>query len=82
MIDLCFKNASRKLVIVIEKDTSGDGIWNPSISQSLREYALLRETVPLNLPHVYQSPNGNTFTVTGGTWCGELFGPEDLPGPK
>jgi hypothetical protein len=82
MIDLHLKNGSRKLVIVIENDTIGDRRWCPTIAQSLREYASLQETGALDLPHVYQSPNGNKLTVTGGTWCGELLTHEDLPQSK
>ena len=73
---------SRKLVIVIENDTIGDRWWCPTVSQSLREYAALSEKGSLDLPHVYQSPNGNKLTVTGGIWFGELLTYEDLPHPK
>jgi hypothetical protein len=80
-VDTGFLHAHRRLVIVIENDTIGDNLWCPSVSKSLIEYASLNLTA-LDLPHVYQSPNGNKLTVTGGTWCGELLTYEDLPHPK
>jgi len=75
-------HAHMKMVIVIENDTIGDNYWCPTVAESLREYASLMRSGSLDLPHVYQSANGNKLTVTGGVWCGELYGPEDLPEPK
>ena len=63
----------RRMVIVIENDTVGDGIWNPHIVRTLRDYAnLLKKTGGSgDWPKCFQSKNGNKITIYSGTYCEE-----------
>lgn len=64
----------RKLCIFVENNEIGDGHWNITVAQSLREYAdMVERKVAGHTTEIYISPNGNKLTIIGGTWLGELL---------
>jgi hypothetical protein len=82
---------ARRLVIIIENDTIGDGQWEPMVKQTLQEYIDLIEDGPWiktvdRKPYgddmdIHISKNGNKLTAIPGTWFGELVVREDPPRP-
>lgn len=55
----------RCIVVLIENDEISDGLWTPSVVESLREYALYSEKTKGSgdFPQSFISGNGNKVAV-------------------
>lgn len=63
----------RRVVIIIENDTIGDGFWEPLVVKTLRDYAdhSGKTGGSGDWPQCFRSPNGNKITIYSGTYCEE-----------
>jgi len=64
---------SRRVVIVIENDTIGDGLWYPQIAEALRSYANYHEKTHGcgQFPQCFILPKGDKITIDAGTYFEE-----------